>query len=290
MKNHQALFKDATKPLKNMIHFFFLSLFLLTTTTIYSQAELQQQSLERSAVTVGNYLDFLKAAASSQDPHGLYSSVMASQITQSKWRENSYYFVSNGASADQMMICCNPMQERRYCNWIVNGAPKKREEAEKSTETGAYDLTGTEVIFNPEATCYLYDAEGMAFLIVMKVDAASPLMFGYRGSEEKKETKGVNLGATLQRKGESNLSQSISRHDLSSDADAAPVEFDSQPKTRSDEQGLYSKEKIPDQEIEQQPRSWEEKSFLAHWYYFERQRTQAFEALAKEHREQGGEK
>lgn len=121
-------------------------------------------------VNVGEYIVFLKAAASLSDRHGLYNSIMGLEIDQSPELFWHTYFIANGARANEVFINYNIMQERRYCNWVEHGSPKICAIAEASTETGAYDLTGPEVIINPGAKHHLLDEEGYTFTIVTRVD------------------------------------------------------------------------------------------------------------------------
>ncbi|MBM3856435.1 MAG: hypothetical protein FJ390_00545 [Verrucomicrobia bacterium] len=156
-----------------MVRFLSRFILLFTIATAYSQADSEQQTVIGPNVTVGQYLTFLKAAASTSDPHGLYSLNMKVQITQSKRENELNYFVANGAIAEQMMVCCDIMQKQRYCNWIEHGSPKNHAEAEASTETGTYDLTGPEVIINPDATHYLYNETSSVFCIVTRITNAT---------------------------------------------------------------------------------------------------------------------
>ncbi len=262
------------------MNYLFPVLFLfLSFATARSQTNAGTQVIVSPSVTIRQYLTFLKAAASRSDSHELYSSNMEFQISQSKEGANvSYYFLANGAFADQMIIGCNIMQERRYCNWIEHGSPKNAAAAEASTETGSYDLTGPEVIINPEAKHHLDDETGNAFAITTTIDAsaqedgASPLaMFRWGGSEEKKKETPKDKSAALRRDSEGSSTELVFRGNPLHQG--GPVDPTSQPKPPSNPQSPTREEKFSSEEAKKEaegPRSWEEKSYLAHLAYFER--------------------
>ncbi|MBX9577850.1 MAG: hypothetical protein K2W97_05175 [Chthoniobacterales bacterium] len=201
----------------------FLSIVLLflSFATARSQADTGVRVVVSPSVTIGQYLTFLKAAASRSDSHELYSSNMECQIisNESSWGNKFYYFVANGASADQMLIGYNIMQERRYCNWIEHGSPENPAEAEASTETGSYDLTGPEVVINRDAKHHLHEESGNTFAITTTVnndspqeDGASPLaMFRWGGSEEKKKEAPQDKRAALRRESEGSSTELVLR-------------------------------------------------------------------------------
>ncbi|MCX6958004.1 MAG: hypothetical protein NT164_05670 [Verrucomicrobiae bacterium] len=263
-----------------MTCFLSIVLLVLSFATARSQPDTGTHVLISAAVTVRQYMTFLEAAASRSDSHELYSSSMEFQITQSQERTNvRYYFLANGASADQMMVRCNIMQEYRYCNWIEQGSPQNTVAAEASTETGSYDLTGPAVVINPEAKHHLGDESGNIFDIATTTDdsaqedEASPLaMFRSGGSEEKKKKVPKDNQAASRRESEDNSSELVLRGNPLSQR--GPVDPTSQAKTPSSPQSSTREEKISSEEAkignENRPRSWEEQSYLAHLAYFER--------------------
>lgn len=256
-----------------------LLLLLLSFATARSQTDTGAHVVVSPSVTVGQYLIFLKAAASRSDSHNLYSSNMESQISQSKWEDNLYYFVANGASADQMLVRYNLMQERRYCNWVEHGSPKNVVAAEESTETGSYDLTGPEVIINPDAKHRLDNESGNTFAIATTIDdssqedSASPLaMFRWGGSEEKKKEAPKDSRDALRRDNEDDSCELVLRGNPLNQR--GPVDPTSQPKLSGDPRLSTREEELSSDEAkiedENRPRSWEEQSYLAHMDYFER--------------------
>lgn len=260
----------------------FLLLFL-SLTTARSQTDTGTHVVVSPDVTVRQYMVFLNVAALDSDPHGLYSSSIKYQITQSKQGlHNYYYFLANGASADQMLVGYNLMQERRYCNWIEHGSPTNTAAAEACTETGSYDLTGPEVIINPDAKYHLSNETGNGFAIATTVDddssqeeEASPLaMFTFLGGDEKKEEPRNNQAAS-RRESEGSSTELVFRGTLYQKGPADPT---IQPQSPSNPQSLTRKEKLPNDEAKigdaNRPRSWEEQSYLAHVAYFEGRRDQ----------------
>lgn len=83
-------------------------------------------------VTVGEYIDFLNAAAKT-DPYGLYS---GSQPITRTGSSGSYAYQGVG-SARKPISNVSWFNAARYTNWLHNGA-----HAGSSTETGAYSLNG----------------------------------------------------------------------------------------------------------------------------------------------------
>jgi sulfatase modifying factor 1 len=85
--------------------------------------------MSSSEVTVAEYAAFLNSAAGATDPRGLYNASMP--ITKS----GATYTVTTGF-ADRPITFVNWFSAARYVNWLNTG----------TTETGAYNLNGTNVI------------------------------------------------------------------------------------------------------------------------------------------------
>ncbi len=95
-------------------------------------------------VTLTQYATFLNAVATTSDPYGLYSGVMAtdfsSGISQNANGSGGYTYsvIGNGNVA---VFDVSWGDAARFCNWLQNGQPTDPEGA-GTTETGAYTLDG----------------------------------------------------------------------------------------------------------------------------------------------------
>ena len=100
-------------------------------------------------VTVGQYLQFLNAVATTSDPYGLYYSGMATDlpnnfganigITQSGSLGNYKYAAMGNANGPIFDVSWG--DAARFCNWLQNGQPNAPE-GNGTTETGAYTMNG----------------------------------------------------------------------------------------------------------------------------------------------------
>ncbi len=120
-------------------------------------------------VTVGQYLQFLNAVATTSDPDGLYNSNMGGSIFPTfpivqSGSPGKYSYAVTGTYS-QGVNC--PIFDvswgaaARFCNWLQNGQPTGSE-GNSTTETGAYTLDGATsgaalmaVTRNPGATYFL---------------------------------------------------------------------------------------------------------------------------------------
>ena len=95
--------------------------------------------IARNETTVGQYAEFLNAAAKS-DPYSLYSTSMASDTTiagiSRSGSAGSYSYVPVPGSQNKPITYVSWFDAARYCNWLHNG------QGSGSTETGAYTLNG----------------------------------------------------------------------------------------------------------------------------------------------------
>jgi sulfatase modifying factor 1 len=111
-------------------------------------------------VTIGQYTDFLNAAAKS-DPYSLYNPSMASDLNIAGISRSgtsggySYSVINNGGpSGNRPITYVSWFDAARFANWMQNG------QGSGSTETGAYTLvggqtSGTAPAKNPGATFYI---------------------------------------------------------------------------------------------------------------------------------------
>ena len=98
-------------------------------------------------VTVGQYVQFLNAVATTGDPYGLYNSNMSTfpylAISQ-VGSPGSYSYELTGANSQGLncpIVNVSWGDAARFCNWLQNGQPTAAE-GTGTTETGAYTLDG----------------------------------------------------------------------------------------------------------------------------------------------------
>ncbi len=101
-------------------------------------------------VTAAQYCAFLNAVATTGDPYGLYSPMMALTgsagaagcgITQGGSPGNyNYRVLSNWVNAPVNYVSWG--DAARFCNWLENGQPKTGAETLGTTESGTYFLNG----------------------------------------------------------------------------------------------------------------------------------------------------
>jgi formylglycine-generating enzyme len=99
----------------------------------------------RYDVTAAQYITFLNAVATTADPYGLYTSNMASDISQGcgifrSGSPGSYrYATSKNGNFPVNYVSWG--DAARFCNWLQHGQPSGAE-GNGTTETGAYTLNG----------------------------------------------------------------------------------------------------------------------------------------------------
>jgi sulfatase modifying factor 1 len=104
-------------------------------------------------VTVGQYVEFLNAVATTSDPYGLYDSHMTQGnffgfptfgISQNVTLVGFKYVVTGSSSqaANVPIFDITWDDAARFCNWLQNGQPTGVAEGAGTTETGAYTLNG----------------------------------------------------------------------------------------------------------------------------------------------------
>jgi len=96
-------------------------------------------NIAKDETTIGHYTEFLNSVAKS-DPHGLYSTNMASRayiagIVRSG-SDGNYSYSAVPGSENKPISYVSWFDAARFCNWLHNG------QGNGSTETGAYTLNG----------------------------------------------------------------------------------------------------------------------------------------------------
>ncbi len=101
--------------------------------------------IARDEVTIGQYVEFLNAVASSADPYNLYKDAMGSYeqtagVARSEKQGGGWVYAAIG-SVDRPIAWVSWFDAARFVNWIHNGQ-KTGAEAALSAESGVYPLHG----------------------------------------------------------------------------------------------------------------------------------------------------
>ena len=113
-----------------------------------------EYKIARNETTIGQYAEFLNAAAKS-DPYMLYSTSMTTSSINGISRSGvsgSYSYTVNPGSANKPITFVSWFDAARFCNWLHNG------QGSGSTETGAYTLNGATIgtyTVNPGAKAWI---------------------------------------------------------------------------------------------------------------------------------------